>query len=460
MFTNPRFGLCKFAYAALCICVGLNVSQTLLGQSNDQRLRRLLDQYGVEPLDPGGGHTEQRIALGQALFFDRELSGNRDTSCATCHHPNLGTGDGLALPVGTAPKNPGALGLDRIKGADREFIPRNAPEIFNRGSSLWKSMFWDSRVAEDANGNFTSPAGGQLLPGLSSSLYIQAMFPVTSRDEMRGRDGDLTFEGDVNELAEVPDNDLPGIWNAIMSRLLAIPEYQDMFLSAYPEKTLQELTFADAANAIGAFEIDAYTFLDSPFDRYVAGDNSALTRREKRGAILFYGRANCASCHTGPLLTDQKHWSLAVPQLGPGKGEFAPYDLGRYLENKKPEDLFAFRTPPLRNVAKTAPYMHNGAYNDLRSVIRQHSSPLFSLLTYRPRRNLEQEELWETVLQDWQTRFWLAITLDRQNLPRHLSNRDINNIEQFLRSLTIPDFENRLQATIPESVPSGLPVER
>lgn len=81
-------------------------------------------------------------------------------------------------------------------------------------------------------------------------------------------------------------------------------------------------------------------------------------------------------------------------------------------------------------------------------------------MTYRPRRHLEQEELWETVLQDWQTRFWLAITLDRQNLPRHLSNRDINDIENFLHSLTIPEFETRLQATIPESVPSGLPVER
>ena len=321
------------------------------GQSPDQILRSLLQRHGVVTPDAGGGHSAERIALGQALFFDRELSGNRDTSCATCHHPQLGTGDGLALPVGTGPLNPGSLGLDRIKGEDREFVPRNAPEVFNRGSQLWTSVFWDSRITENSDGTFVSPAGGQLLPGLDSVLYIQAMFPVTSRDEMRGQSGDLTFEGDLNEIALVPDNDLQGIWSALMERLKAIPEYRDMFEAAYPGTLIDDMTFAHAANAMGAFEIAAFTFLDSPFDQYLAGNDKALTTAQKRGAILFYGKANCVSCHAGPLMTDQRHWSLAVPQLGPGKAEFAPRDLGRYLETRRKSDLFAFRTPPLRNVA-------------------------------------------------------------------------------------------------------------
>ena len=195
-------------------------------QSIDQQLRSLLQSHGIETPHAGGGHSAERIELGQSLFFDRVLSGNRDTSCATCHHPQLGTGDSLALPVGTAPQNPGALGIARLKGKNREFIPRNAPEIFNRGSAEWTSMFWDSRVAEYEDGTFTSPAGDHLLPGLSSSLYIQAMFPVTSRDEMRGRAGDLTFDGDVNEIALVDDSDLHGIWSVLMDRLKAIPEYR------------------------------------------------------------------------------------------------------------------------------------------------------------------------------------------------------------------------------------------
>jgi cytochrome c peroxidase len=428
-------------------------------QSIDNQLRQLLNDQGVGPLDPGGGHSQAQIALGQALFFDRELSGNRDTSCATCHHPFLATGDGLALPVGTAPENPGALGFDRIKGTDREFVPRNAPEVFNRGSSLWKSMFWDSRVLEDENGNFKSPAGDQLLPGLNSVVYIQAMFPVTSRDEMRGRDGDLTFEGDVNEIAQIPDQDLHGIWSALMNRLLAYEEYRNMFAAAYPSKPLSEMTFAHVANAIGAFEIDAFTMLDSPFDRYLAGENSALSQRQKQGAMLFYGRAKCASCHSGSLMTDQRHWGLAVPQLGPGKAPYGPYDAGRFLINNDARDAFAFRTPPLRNVAKTGPYMHNGAFKDLKSAIEHHANPLVSLLTYRPRNQLDQIELRSTVLRDWRTMLLLATTLDGGQLPRRLSRRDVLDLEAFLESLTAPDLEARLEATIPDHVPSGLPVE-
>ncbi len=454
-----RVSACSVLWLGACLGFLHGMATGLTAQSTDGLLRSMLADQGVVSPDPGGGHSAARIALGQALFFDRELSGNRDTSCATCHHPQLATGDALALPVGTAPENPGALGIERVLGGNRELVPRNAPEIFNRGSSLWTSMFWDSRVSRNAQGEITTPAGDRLLPGLTSELYAQAMFPVTSRDEMRGRVGDLTFDGNINEIALLDDNDLPGIWSALMDRLLAYPEYQDLFAAAYPGTPVEELDFTHAANAIGAFEINAFTFLDSPFDRYLQGDNSALTPRQKRGAILFYGRANCASCHSGPLLTDQRHWSLAVPQLGPGKGQFAPRDLGRYLENRDLADLFAFRTPPLRNVAKTAPYMHNGAFADLNSVIRHHASPLFSLLTYRPHRQLEQTELWDTVLRDWVTFFMQTASLDTGNLPGRLSNRDVRDLEAFLGSLTAPDFESRLQTTIPDRVPSGLPVE-
>ena len=433
------------------------IVQTSEAQS-DKRLRKLLDQYGVTPLDRGVVHTPAKIKLGQALFFDRELSGNRDTSCATCHHPLLATGDNLSLPVGTAPQNPGAIGPERLKGDDREFVPRNAPEIFNRGSDSWTSMFWDSRVALQ-NGGFVSPAGEDLLPGLESVLSVQAMFPVTSRDEMRGRDGDLTFDGDANELAALADSDLHGIWTTLMDRLLAIEEYRDLFLAAYPEKSLGELTFADAANAIAAFETDAFTMLDSPFDRYLAGDDSSLTKAQKRGATLFFDKANCASCHRGPLLTDQQHYGLAVPQLGPGKAPLNPLDAGRFLINDNASDGFAFRTPPLRNVEKTQPYMHNGAFKNLESVVKHHANPIMSLLMYSAEENIDQPELQDTVLRDWQTLILLTSTLDGRDLPKRLNQRETEDLVEFLKSLTAPDFESRLENTIPARVPSGLPVE-
>ncbi len=451
----------RFDWTALCLFVlaFAGFGQVACGQSSDTQLRRLLKRNGMESLDPGGGHSQARIDLGQALFFDRELSGNRDTSCATCHHPLLASGDALSLPVGTAPENPGILGPDRIKGADREFVPRNAPEIFNRGYTLWTSMFWDGRVAELDDGSFETPAGDQLLAGLTSVVYIQAMLPVTSRDEMRGKSGDLTFEGDVNEIALIADSDLHGIWTALMGRLMAIQGYRDLFAAAYPEKSPGDLTFADAANAIGAFEISAFTMLDSPFDRYLAGENSALTQQQKRGASLFYGQANCASCHSGPLMTDQKHWGLAVPQLGPGKAPFTPRDAGRFAVDDNFRNAFAFRTPPLRNVAATGPYMHNGAFKDLKSVIRHHAQPVLSLLSYSPGEQLEQTAVRSSVLHDWQTLLTLTLTLDASRLPRRLSNSQINDLAAFLESLTAPDLHTRLLQTIPSAVPSGLPVE-
>ena len=431
------------------------------GHSLDARLRALLRRHQIEPLNPGPAHAVELVELGQALFFDRELSGNRDTSCATCHHPQLATGDSLALPVGTKPQTVGTLGSNRILGDDREYVPRNAPEIFNRGSTEWTSMFWDSRVADDGNGGFINPAGEDLLPGLDSLLSVQAMFPVTSRDEMRGRIGDMDINGNVNEMGQFEDSDLHGMWDALMVRILSFPGYQKMFANAYPGVPQNELTFAHAAKAIGAFEADAYTYLDSPFDLYLEGEDSALNNSQKRGAILFYGSAGCVRCHSGPLMTDQNHWAIAAPQLGPGKGEFAPFDVGRYLQNEDNDDLFAFRTPPLRNVAATGPWLHNGAYSSsLKDVIRHHARPLWSLLTYDPEEQLSQFQLRPTVMRDPFTFFLLAVTLDRRQLPRNLSRGEINLLEDFLQSLTAPNLESRLLGTIPDSVPSGLEVER
>ena len=423
------------------------------GNPMDQQLRELLVQQGVTALDPGPAQNPAQVDLGQALFFDWELSGNRDIACATCHHPFLGTGDGLSLPIGTGAVVEGVLGPLRQIGAGREFVPRNAPEIFNRGSSDWFSQFWDSRIV-DTGTDFISPAGAALPEGLPSVLAVQAMFPVTSRDEMRGHDGDVDINGGTNELGELADNDLQGIWDALMARLLSIPEYQTLFADAFPGETLG---FQHAAIAIAAFEAEAYTFLDSPWDNYVAGNNQALSAAEKRGALLFFGKAKCANCHSGSLLTDQDHHNIGVPQFGPGKGAEAPLDHGRGRETGDPLDLFRFRTPPLRNCEVTGPYMHNGAYNDLEDVVRHHASPLVSLLTYDPDEQLGQVELRDTYsLFDQLSMAW---TIESSKLPRRLSKKKVRDLVRFLKTLTAPNIQNRMDATLPLTVPSGLPVD-
>ena len=251
----------------------------------DEELLSLLRDQDIQPLTPGPEPEPALVKLGQALFFDKILSGNKDISCATCHHPTQNSGDSLPVSIGTGGSG---LGITRQIGYDRQLIPRNAPEVFNRGVSEWNTMFWDSRVALNNDGTFISPAGDQLPAGLDSVLAVQAMFPVTSADEMRGAAGNVDVLGEPNELALIDEADLPAIWQGLMARLLAIPEYETLFREAYPDTAVSDLGFEHAANAIAAFEISAYTLENSPWHYYLNGNTSALSAEAKQGALLFF----------------------------------------------------------------------------------------------------------------------------------------------------------------------------
>ena len=425
----------------------------LTEQSLDVELRQLLETAGITytPLVPGPPANQAKIVLGEALFFDKLLSGNRDTSCATCHHPLMHTSDGLSLPIGVGGHG---LGTSRVMGIGRDFIPRNSPDIFNRGAPEWVTMFWDGRISGSPEMGFSNPAGMMLPHGLENILAAQAMFPVTSLDEMRGKPDDK--EKFDNELADLPADDPTAIWQALMDRLLAVPEYVAMFKAAYPNESRHELGFQHAANAIAAYEATTWTMTDSPWDQYLAGDNSAISNAAKRGGILFYGTARCSNCHSTNLLTDQGYHNIAVPQLGPGKDDEKPLDYGRYHVTQNPQDKFAFRTPPLRNVALTSPYMHNGAYHDLESVLRHHLNPTEMLLNYNP--EFLSPALQETCQVDEATQQAILETLDPILLtPLELSDAQISDLLAFLQNLTSPSAID-LSADIPNSVPSGLPV--
>jgi cytochrome c peroxidase len=445
--------------------------------SLDEQLEKVIDQANVTAIDLGPMPSEAKVVLGEALFFDKEISGNRDTACSTCHHPLLHGGDGLPLSFGTGGRG---LGTARAIGEKRELIPRNAPEIFNRGAPEWRTMFWDGRIASHGTYVLESPAGGDLPLGLDSPLAAQAMFPPTSRDEMRGRSGDIceTYENEpivlskgselagvwlelaarvenVNEVALVEDGEVTEIWHSLMDRLMAIPEYVQLFAAAYPATPEQELGFEHAANAIAAYEIAAFSFDDSPWDRYLTGERDALSAEAKQGALLFYGEAGCSQCHSGSLMTDQQFHNIGVPQLGPGKQE-GGIDYGRYLETKDPEDKFAFRTAPLRNVSLTGPWTHNGAYTALEDVVLHHLNPEASLRTYDP--SQLPEPFREVVHLDGALIWEMLATLDPLvDTPRELSDEEFNQLMAFLHALTSPSAVD-LSHLVPESVPSGLPL--
>ncbi len=247
-------------------------------------------------------------------------------------------------------------------------------------------------------------------------------------------------------------------WRALMVRLLSIRCYRRLFAAAYSGVGLESLGFQGAANAIAAFEATAFTFLDRPFDRYLAGDNRALGVPARRGAALFFGEDGCAECHNDPLLTDQQFYNLAIPQLGPGKLPETPLDFGRARVTGDRRDLFAFRTPPLRNVTVTGPWMHSDCYTTLESAVRHHLWPIPLLLTY----NTSQlpEDLRSSVQVDHATLRAIVASVDSQARRRRpLSPREIHALLTFLNSLTSPSLDS-LGDTVPIAAPSGLPVDR
>ncbi len=208
-----------------------------------------------------------------------------DVSCASCHSPLTSSGDAQSLAVGT-----GAVSLAGLRqpGAGRQFAPRNAPSLFNSALGSFY-MFWDGRLAQDLGpGRFHTPTGVTLPAGLSGLLAAQAMMPVTNRVEMRGTLGDLDVTGQPNELARWPDTDNGPIWNAVMSRVLAIPAYLQKFNTAFPSLASSELGFQHAANAIAAFEAQTFTKTNTavrPISR--ARRQRAVARRQARGAAVL-----------------------------------------------------------------------------------------------------------------------------------------------------------------------------
>jgi cytochrome c peroxidase len=404
--------------------------------------------------------TDAKVQLGNFLFFDKILSGNRNISCATCHHSMAATGDGLSLPIGEGGTG---LGVTRDTGSEEaavpERVPRNAPHVFNLGAREFEIMFHDGRVAVDVSQpqGFLSPATDRLPPGLENVLAVQAMFPVTSGTEMAGQ----ANENDIADLAAA--DDLPGVWAALAARLQAIPEYVELFKAAFPEITDgAQITYVHAANAIAAFEAEAWRADDSPFDRFLRGDKGALSDNARNGLELFYGKAGCASCHSGPFQTDQSFHAIAMPQIGCGKGDRADGrdGSGRQRVTADDAELFKFRTLCLRNVTITGPWGHGGAYNSLRAVVEHHLDPVVSLDAYDTAQAVfpsrEDLDAHDFVVADSPERR-APIAAANELDPVSLTDAEIDLLMQFLESLTDTASAD-LRSDTPSYLPSGLPL--
>lgn len=430
-----------------------DINESVIMGDLDAELALAIEENGLGPLDPIKNPGDDLVHLGQVLFFDKELSGNRNISCATCHHPKHASVDALSLAIGTGGNG---LGPNRQKSSG-SFIARNSQDLFNRGYAEVVTMFTDMRVSGNPITGFTSPAGDQLPQGLNHVLAAQALFPIQDRLEMRGKKGDLDVFGRPNELAEFGNNDFIGFWNALVKRITSIEGYQELLSKAYPFIPLEEIKITHLVNAIAAFESFKFNFIESPWDLYLAGDQSAMSDQEKRGALLFYGKANCVQCHPGKLLFDQDIDNVLVPNLGPGKPGAAPLDTGVALVSGSEEDRFAFRSTPLRNVELTGPYMHNGSFTSLEQIVRHYNDITNSFL------NMDfsglQTRFKEMLIYDIATQSYILQTMSGDTPPLDLDEAEIQDLVAFLKALTDPAARD-MSSLIPSSVPSGLKVEQ
>lgn len=401
------------------------------------------------------------VTLGQKLFYDPILSGNRNISCATCHHPKLGTSDGLSLGLGE-----GAVGL----GAERHVtgenipeqrIPRNAPALFNLGAKEFTHLFHDGRIEADPSrpSGMRTPMDEEMVSGFASVLSAQTMFPVLSPDEMAGHYGENEVSKAVRSGFITGEN---GAWARISARVAAISAYEEAFKAAYPEIAAgKPIAFTDISNAIAQFIAFEWRSDTSPFDAVLRGQ-AAFSAEEGRGAALFYGAAGCATCHSGPFQTDHAFHAMAEPQIGPGKAErFESHskDEGRFRVTGKAEDMYAFRTPSLRNVLQTGPWGHAGSHTDLAAFIFAHAARGDALAGYKPQALLP--ELPGTK-PDWVV---LQSPAEVQELAKaagpgmKLAKQDVADIMAFLATLSdSAALAGRLG--VPETVPSGLPVDK
>ncbi len=411
-------------------------------------LRERLAADGVySPARSSGGRTAIP-ELGQFLFFDRELSGNRNIACSSCHMPFDHASDLHALGLGQ-----GATGVGFARHGGT-VLPRNTPSPFNR--SFADALFSDGRVEYLDDGSVQAPVA--LPDGVETALEAQALLPLLDRDEMRGYDGDLDDLGAPNELAALAD-DAPGpIWDAIMTRLMAIPEYQERFARAFPSTPAGEHTIVHVARSIAAFEMRLWELTDTAFDAYLGAEHrvpedDALSDDQLKGAELFFGDAGCDRCHSGPLLSDFGYHNIGVPPFGPGKRD--GIDEGRFLVTGDPADRFAFRTPPLRNVELTAPYMHDGTAATLEEAILQHIDPesrLDGSVTGPDGTPVAVDPTLADAIR-------ATLDPDTRSL-RTLSAPEIGQLIEFLRSLSSASELGIFPgAGEPMVVPSGLPID-
>lgn len=303
-------------------------------------------------------YSDEKSELGKQLFYEKSLSNSKTRSCSSCHNPEKAFTDGLKTN-------------QSLSGGQ---LSRNTPTLTY--ASLQNAQFWDMRQLD---------------------LEKQSLDVIQNKDEMHGN-----------------------VANAIQL-LNKDAAYQKLFKKAFPKsKKIEEW---QVQNSLASY-IRSLNAFDSKFDNYMRGDSDDFTDEEKLGFNLFAGKAKCATCHFIPLFNGtvppsyQKTEQEVIGTPSDKNGKKISPDLGRYMQYEMPQLRNAFKTPSLRNVAVTAPYMHNGVYSTLEEVVDFYNKG---------------------------GGVGLGIVVDNQTLPTdtlELTDKEIKTLVAFMKTLTDKAYQN------------------
>ena len=365
----------KYYFIILIFIIPFNA----ISSSLDDKLKIIKEVYKLQaktcPTKDEKINQSARFIAGKSLFESKSLSGNRDISCIDCHLDNFHSTDGLPLAIGVGGKGEGVARMQEGHGV---LVQRNALSLKGRGDSEFTDLFWDGKVQID-NGRFVSQFGNKLPDKFDSILAVASILPTIERDELIGKK-ELFKTNDIQKAVEdkVYYSRYLAVSNAINTRINNPENEEDKHLKTVltnADISIKSLDLADIGNLIAFFIENNFPCENSPWDSYINSNLNALTEDQKAGAILFYGKGRCVSCHTGKYFTDFSYHSIGTPQ-----GGFGPHtrqrDIGRAGVTNRHEDLYLFRTPPLTLVRESPPYGHNGAFDTLREVIIHHFNPI------------------------------------------------------------------------------------
>jgi cytochrome c peroxidase len=409
-----------------------------IGSTLEQRLGRRIDN--------------QLAHLGRLAFHDSLLGLNNDNSCSGCHGAPNGFGDSQSIAIGI--QNNNLVGPDRAGPRNQ----RRTPMLLN--NVFFRSLMWNSRFAAISGDPFDNTDGFQFpapesftLSYLPHLLTAQAFIPVTENVEMAGFSAPDTHDG---------------VRDVVVQRLNANAEYRKLFGKSFPEvKAGAPITYEMLGRAIAEFEF-TLVFADAPLDKFARGQKNAMTDDEKRGALLFFGRGNCLSCHevsgqSLEMFTDFEMHVAGIPQISPTIGNVAfdgpgaNEDFGLEQVTGNANDRYAFRTSPLRNLALQPAFFHNGCFTRLEDAVRYHLNAIASAPGYDP--------VLAGVDADLQgPQGPIAPVLARIDpalaTPVTLSTEEFHQLIVFLRTGLLDPKANvqDLRKLVPAQVPSGRPV--